>query len=51
MKNVKALDVNVECFKHFVEKLPGRLTPKVKARIFDGPQLHQLVSDTNMIRH
>ena len=40
---VKALDQNGRCFKFICQKFPGLSTEKLKASIFDGPQIRQLI--------
>lgn len=39
---VKALDRNDECFALLSGKFPGLSANKLKAAIFDGPQIRQL---------
>ena len=44
---VKALDLQSECFKYICEKFPGLSYEKIKAGVFDGPQIRTLINDTN----
>lgn len=46
---VKALDKNGECFQYIAQKFPGLSTEKLKAGIFDGPQIRMLVNDENFV--
>lgn len=43
---VKALDRNGQCFQFISHKFPGLSTEKLKAGIFDGPQIRKLMKDT-----
>ncbi|GBP80292.1 hypothetical protein EVAR_37969_1 [Eumeta japonica] len=43
---VKALDKNGQCFKFLSQKFPGLSTEKLKAGIFDGPQIRQLIKSS-----
>ncbi len=43
---VKALDENGECFKYICSVFPGLTIEKLKAGIFDGPQIHKLFVKT-----
>lgn len=42
---VKALDKNGSCFAYIQMKMPQLSTEKIKAGIFDGPQIRQLIKD------
>lgn len=42
---VKALDTNESCFAYIGRKMPQISTEKLKAGIFDGPQIRQLIKD------
>nr|CAI5835337.1 unnamed protein product [Callosobruchus analis] len=42
---VKALDKDGPCFKYIGVKMPQLSTEKLKAGIFDGPQIRQLIKD------
>ena len=42
---VKALDKKGDCFKHVIEKFPNISYDKIKAGIFDGPQIRKLIND------
>ena len=42
---VKALDKHGNCFDYIVQKFPGLSMEKLKAGIFDGPQICKLIQD------
>ncbi|CAG9833520.1 unnamed protein product [Diabrotica balteata] len=42
---VKALDQNRPCFENLSRKFPALCKEKLKAKIFDGPQIRQLILD------
>ena len=44
---VKALDKDGECFKYICQSLPGLSIEKLKAGIFDGPDIQKLMQDKN----
>ena len=44
---VKALNKEGSCFGYISSKFPGLSTEKLKAGIFDGPQIRQLINDSN----
>lgn len=46
---VKALDKGLECFKYIYKTFPKFSMEKLKAGIFDGPQIRTLMKDTNFI--
>lgn len=46
---VKALDKNGACFAYITKKFPGLSAEKLKAGIFDGPQIRTLIKDNNFI--
>ena len=47
---VKALDKNGSCFLYLVENMPQLSIEKIKAGIFDGPQIRQLINDTAFLQ-
>ena len=42
---VKALDTDGNCFKYLCESFPALSYEKIKAGMFDGPQIRQLMKD------
>ena len=42
---VKALRLHGECFQHLLHTFPGLSYEKIKAGVFDGPQIRTLVRD------
>lgn len=46
---VKALPTEGNCFKYILSALPALSYEKIKAGVFDGPQIRQLLRDTNFI--
>ena len=44
---VKALEEDGDCFKYIGMKFPGLTIDKLKARIFDEPQIRKLMNDAN----
>lgn len=46
---VKALDKNGNCFLFLSKKFPKLSAEKIKAGIFDGPQIRSLIKDSNFI--
>ena len=44
---VKALEKDGDCFKYICMKFPSPTIEKVKAGIFDGPQIRKLMNDSN----
>ena len=44
---VKALEKDGNCFKYICMKFAGLIIEKLKAGIFDGPQIQKLINDTN----
>ena len=46
---VKALDKDGECFKCIFRSFPGLSIEKLKAGIFDGPDIRKLMQDENFI--
>ena len=46
---VKALDKDGECFKYICRSFPGLSIEKLKAGIFDGPDIRKLMQDENFI--
>ena len=41
----KALETEGECFQHIMTALPGLSFKKIKAIVFDGPQIRTLIRD------
>ena len=48
---VKALDKHGDCFNYIVKKFPGLSMEKMKAGIFDGPQIGKLSQDQAFTSH
>lgn len=48
---VKALNKDGRCFNYIVKVFPKLSNEKIKAGIFDGPQIRKLIDDTNFINH
>lgn len=48
---IKALDKNGVCFKYVCQKFPALSMEKLKAGIFDGPQIRTLIKDTEFVAH
>ena len=48
---VKALDKHGDCFNYIVKKFPGLSMEKMKAGIFNGPQIHKLIQDQSFTSH
>ena len=48
---VKALDKHGDCFNYIVKKFPGLSMEKMKAGIFDGPQIRKLIQDQPFTSH
>ena len=46
---VRALDKDGECFKYICRFFPGLSMEKLKAGIFSGPQIRQIIKDDNFI--
>jgi hypothetical protein len=46
---VKALNKDGLCIEYIVHKLPGLSMEKLKAGIFDVPQIRQLINDRHFI--
>jgi hypothetical protein len=46
---VKALNKDGSCIEYIAHKLPGLTMEKLKAGIFDGSQLRQLISDPHFV--
>ena len=44
---VKALDKEGHCFQYICSTFPGLSYEKVKAGVFDGPHIRQLIKDQN----
>ena len=47
---VKALSLDSECFQHLVYAFPGLSYEKIKAGVFDGPQIRTLVRDQEFVQ-
>lgn len=46
---VKALSTEGDCFKYLISAFPSLSFEKIKAGVFDGPQIRQLVKDEHFI--
>ena len=46
---VKALDHSGDCFRYICQTFPGLSEEKKKAGVFNGPQIRQLLRDSNFI--
>ena len=46
---VKALDKKGDCFKYLCKKFPAITEEKLKAGVFDGPQIRRLLNDPAFI--
>jgi hypothetical protein len=46
---VKALNKDGPCIEYIAHKLPGLTMEKLKAGIFNGPQIRQLINDPHFI--
>ena len=46
---VKALNKEGNCFEYICRTFPGLSNEKLKAGIFDGPQIRKLLKDTNFV--
>ena len=44
---VKALEKDGDCFKYICRKIPGLSIAKLKAGVFDGPQIRKLMDEAN----
>ena len=47
---VKALHLDGECFQHILRTFPGLSYEKIKAGVFDGPQIRTLVRDQAFVQ-
>ena len=47
--NIRALNVEGHCFQYICSKLPGHNYGKIKADVFDGPQIRILMRDPGFI--
>jgi len=47
---VRALDKSGDCFKYICRSFPGLSMEKLKAGIFDGPEIRKLISDSNFTK-
>ena len=48
---MKQLDKNGGCFKYLCRYFPGLSLEKLKAGIFDSPQIRKLISDPNFTKN
>lgn len=48
---VQALNKDGACFSYICSAFPGLSNEKLKAGIFDGPQIRKLVKDENFVSH
>ena len=48
---VKALDKEGDCFKYLCRTFPALSSEKLRAGIFDGPQIRRLLKDDNFVRN
>ena len=48
---VKVLDKNVNCFTYIRSRFPGTSYEKVRAEIFDGPQIQRPIRDPAFVLH
>lgn len=52
---VKAINIDLNCLGYLSRKFPGISTKRLKAGIFDGPKIKQLIKDrqftTSMNEH
>lgn len=48
-KSVKALDKEGRCFRYLCSKFPGVSDEKLKAGVFDGPQIRILMRDPQFL--
>ena len=48
---VKVLDRNGDCFRYIRSRFPGTSYEKVRAGIFDGPQIRTLIRDPAFVLH
>ena len=46
---VKALNKDGDCFKYMCRKFPGLSNEKLKQGVFDGPQIRQLIKDSESV--
>jgi len=46
---VKALDRDGECFQHIVSAFPKLSFDKIKAGVFDGPQIRTIARDEEFV--
>ena len=47
---IKSLDRSGQCFSYIVSSFPALTIEKIKAGIFDGPQIRRLMKDPNFIK-
>ena len=48
---VTALNTDGACFRYLCSAFPGMSMEKIKAGIFNGPQIRQLIKDSQFVRH
>ena len=48
---VTALNTDGACFRYLCSAFPGMSMEKIKAGIFNGPQIRQLIKDSQFARH
>ena len=48
---LKDLNKHGDCFNYILKKFPGLSTEKMKAEIFDGPQIRRLIQDQAFSSH
>ena len=46
---VKTLETERECFQHIITALPGLPFEKIRAGMFDGPQIRTLIRDDQIV--
>ena len=46
---VKTLETEGECFQHIITALPGLSFEKIRAGVFDGPQIRTLIHDDQFV--
>ena len=46
---IKALPTEGDCFKYLITACPSQSFEKIKTRVFDGPQIRQLIKDQHFI--
>ena len=46
---VKSLEKDGDCFRYICMTFPGLPKEKLKAGVFDGPQIQKLMNDANFL--